>query len=174
MDKKRSSRPASLGEADKAEKSTDSDFATTPASEQLEALQDQFEATRDQLVRAKKKAGRPPTGIRRPVIALRVHEDVYAAVARAAEEKKISISEEAAKRIGKTVRMDRDKLTQEAMMKSGADAFLVSSGYTKVRDQEGNELWAKGVAVSKYMALSPEFEAAIESAVLRALKKARE
>ena len=45
----------------------------------------------------KKKRGRPPTGIRRPVITLRVHEDIYETIKRSAERGKLTLSEEAAR-----------------------------------------------------------------------------
>ena len=108
----------------------------------------------------KKKRGRPPTGIRRPVITLRVHEDIYETIKRSAERGKLTLSEEAARRIGVSVALDK-----------GFDQFLLSQGWTKIRDSDGNELLAKGAfAVEKYMAARPELEVMIERAVARAVE----
>ena len=109
----------------------------------------------------RKKRGRPPTGIRRPVITLRVHEDIYETIRRSAEQGKLTLSEEAARRIGFAVALD-----------NGGDQYLLSQGYTKIRDSDGNELWAKGAfAVEKYMAARPELEVMIERAVERAVER---
>jgi hypothetical protein len=110
----------------------------------------------------------------RPVLQFRVHLDIYEALKKSAKRKKLTISEDAAKRIGLTISMDEQGLTPEAIMEMTANEFLMGRGYTKVRDEDGHELWAKGAAVAKYMAFSPEIEAAIERVVLRALQKARE
>ena len=118
----------------------------------------------------RKKRGRPPTGIRRPVITLRVHEDIYETIRRSAEQGKLTLSEEAARRIGFAIALDK-----------GGDQYLLSRGYTKILDSDGNELWAKGaLAVEKYMAARPELAARhelavmIEDAVARGLQKGKQ
>jgi hypothetical protein len=112
---------------------------------------------------SRKKRGRPPTGIRRPVITIRVHEDIYEVIRRSAEQGKLTLSEEAARRIGVSVALDQ----------GGAEPFLLRQGYTKILDSDGNEIWAKGVfAFEKYMAARPEQAAMIEQAVERGVERA--
>ena len=109
----------------------------------------------------KRKRGRPTTGIRRPVITLRVHEDIYETIKSSAERGRLTLSEEAARRIGVSVALDK-----------GAESFLLHQGFTKIRDSDDNELWAKGgFAVEKYMAARPELEVIIERAVERAVER---
>jgi hypothetical protein len=113
---------------------------------------------------SRKKRGRPPTGIRRPVITLRVHEDIYETIRRSAEQRKLTLSEEAARRIGVSVALDQ-----------GGDQYWLSQGWTKILDSDGNELWGKGpFAVERYMAARPELAAMIEDAVARALQKGKQ
>jgi hypothetical protein len=122
---------------------------------------------------AKKRATRQEGG--RPVVQCRVHEDVYATLKKSARERKLTISQEAARCIGKTQILEREELDQEALMKLGAEEFLVRSGYTKVREADGTHLWAKGAAaVAKWTAINPDLEAAIERIVVRAMQKAKE
>jgi hypothetical protein len=122
--------------------------------------------------KTKKKLGRPRSAAPRPVIALRVHESVYVELKASAERQKISISEDAAKRIGKTLAMDKQQIEQDRLMKAGADQFLIASGFQKVRDSDGSEMWVKGQgAVTKWTALGPEIEAVIERVVTRVLEK---
>jgi hypothetical protein len=120
----------------------------------------------------RKKRGRPPTGIRRPVITLRVHEDIYETIKRTAERGKLTLSEEAARRIGVSVALDKQKLELEDLKRLGVEQFLHTQGYTKVRDLDDNELWAKGAgAVAKYMAFSPELETIIERMAERVVER---
>jgi hypothetical protein len=109
----------------------------------------------------KRKRGRPTTGIRRPVITLRVHEDIYETIKRSAERGRLTLSEEAARRIGVSVALDK-----------GFDQFLLSQGWTKILDSDGNVILAKGAfAVEKYMAARPEQAVMIERAVERAVER---
>ncbi|MBR1190081.1 hypothetical protein [Bradyrhizobium sp. AUGA SZCCT0160] len=58
--------------------------------------------------KAKKPVGRPRSGIKRPVIALRVHELDYEALKASAEKKHVSMSEDAAERLSESLgRQDR-------------------------------------------------------------------
>jgi len=108
----------------------------------------------------------------RPVVQCRVHEDVYALLKKSARERKLTVSQEAARCIGTAQAMEQQQLDQEKIMKLGADEFLVRSGYTKVREADGAHLWAKGdAAVAKWTAIDPDIEAAIERVMIRALQK---
>jgi hypothetical protein len=120
----------------------------------------------------RKKRGRPPTGIRRPVITLRVHEDVYETIKRTAERGKLTLSEEAARRIGVSVALDKQTLELEDLKRRGVEQFLLGQGYTKIRDADDNELWAKGaLAVEKYMAFRPELETILERLAERVVER---
>jgi len=108
----------------------------------------------------------------RPVLQFRVHEDVYDALKKSAALKKLTVSEDAAMRIGKTLSLDEQDLTLENLKQLGIREFLMGNGYTQVRDEDGHELWTKGApAVAKYMKLAPEIEAIIDRAIEKALQR---
>ena len=57
-------------------------------------------------------------------------------------------------------RKRRDASAFAVALDKGGDQYLLSRGYTKILDSDGNELWAKGaLAVEKYMAARPELAA---------------
>ena len=122
--------------------------------------------------KAKKKAARQSS--ERPVVQFRIHEDLYTELKEAAESHKKTLSEEVVRCIGLALDMDRQKLTQDKILRLGAEEFLIHSGYTKVREADGTELWAKGAAaVAKWTALGPEVEAIIERVVSVTLQKVK-
>ena len=122
----------------------------------------------------KKRPGRPQTGRRRPVIAFRVHEDVYEAIKKAAAQKKLTLSEEAAQRLQMSVLMDQQKLELEDLKNAGVEEFLRRQGYSRMYNLDGSDMWAKDVAVAKLMGHGSGLQAMIERAVERALRKVKD
>lgn len=126
-------------------------------------------AKSDRSVRSTRQTGE------RPVLQFRVHSDVYEALKKSAKQRKLTISEDAAKRIVKTLAMDEEEIEQATLIKAGDEQFLIGRGYQKVRDDDEVELWVKGRGgVAKWTALGPELEAIIERVVTRVLEKKSE
>ncbi|MGO3931784.1 hypothetical protein [Rhodopseudomonas pseudopalustris] len=64
----------------------------------------------------KKKAGRPSSGLKRPVLALRIHDHLYEKLQASAAEKRLTLSEDAAERLAGSFRRESDKLISALVM----------------------------------------------------------
>lgn len=127
----------------------------------------------------RKKRGRPSTGRIRPVITMRVDEAVYETIKNTAARRRLTLSEEAARRLDVSIALDKQSLELEDLKSRGAEQFLLGQGFTKIRDADGNELWGKGpFAIEKYMELRPELttvlEHVVESAIERYFRRSEE
>jgi hypothetical protein len=54
----------------------------------------------------KNKPGRPSSGLRRPVLAFRIHDSLYEQIRASAAEKRLTISEDAAARLARSFELD--------------------------------------------------------------------
>jgi hypothetical protein len=134
--------------------------------------------------RARKKEDRPST-VQRPVLQFRVHPDTYEAVNASAEKLKLTISEEAARRLERFAEYDAafgsaKKLiadTQSTLARS-VEAQLRTSGYTPIASPKGTVWLDPGMdPMSVSVWTSPEgqlqsLESALEKIVERAIARA--
>jgi len=58
----------------------------------------------------KKKVGRPSTGLKRPVLALRIHDHLHEKLQASAAEKRLTMSEDAAERLARSFHQESDNL----------------------------------------------------------------
>ena len=125
------------------------------------------------------------SGGQRPVLQFRVHADRYEDIRRAAELRKLTISEEASRRLEEhaTTLQDRDAILSEArnhlaqaaaITKSNVAGRMREYGYQPISTSKG-KVWAEpGMDISHLeFVLPPAVEEAIEQAVLRALAKVK-
>jgi hypothetical protein len=106
-------------------------------------------------VKGKKQVGRPRTG-KRPVIAMRVHNDVYKQLYRSARAHELSMSEEAEHRIRQAFEWEtahgnvRKMLADvRAVLAGGVEADLSKLGFQRVALDQGT-VWAKpGMNISR-------------------------
>lgn len=99
--------------------------------------------------RSKRKAGRPRTG-KRPVLALRVHEDLYEEIRGSAARLKLSISEEAARRVSMSFEWEKQLGDMQSalaehreVLKGDFEAALRTKGYTPIPTMDGKHMWAE-------------------------------
>jgi hypothetical protein len=130
----------------------------------------------------KKKPGRPASGKRRPVVALRVHEDMFENITSEAARLKLTISQEVARRLDRYAEYvasfgEIKKMLDEARksQKLSFEAQLRNAGYTPIVGTDGT-LWAepgtKAIGQLHGAIVHPDVIAAIEAAVERGMKKA--
>jgi hypothetical protein len=128
---------------------------------------------------AKRKVGRPATGISRPVATFRMHEALYDRLVESAKRLNVSFSEEAERRLQQAFEWETQlgelkTLTarHEKMLKAGFETALRQKGYTPILGVEGR-FWAEpGTELTgKFTALHPTIVQAIEEAMLRVIKR---
>jgi hypothetical protein len=117
---------------------------------------------------AKKKVGRPRTG-KRPVIALRVHQPLYDRITESAAGLKLTISEEAERRLERSFDWEKqfgnaDKMLAEhrAALAGGFESAMRNKGYQRVRIDQG-VVWAEpGMDISR-MSVSVDAAAIVDA-----------
>jgi hypothetical protein len=125
----------------------------------------------------KRHVGRPKTGPR-PVIAMRMHPNLYAEVLASAAARRLSIAEEAARRIQQSFDWDRthgeaNKLIADAqeVIAGGKEVALRRCGIHPVIGRPG--LWVEidKISLEEIVALNPMLENLVETLVARILEK---
>ena len=120
----------------------------------------------------KRPVGRPSTGLRKPVLAFRVHPQIYDELWQAAARAGLSISEEAERRLQVVPMWERQfgdtkKLREQTLESIAADfkAALFGAGYQPFSTSRGR-LWAEpGVdLLSGPLSIEVEIAAAIQQA----------
>ena len=103
-------------------------------------------------VEGKKRVGRPRTG-KRPVIAIRVHDDLYKKIRQSAAAGKLSISEEAENRIKQSLEWDGvhgdPRKKRKAVLAQGVEPDLSQLGYQRIALSQGSVWAARGMKVSR-------------------------
>lgn len=127
--------------------------------------------------RAKKKRVGRPEG-RRPVIAMRVHPDLYKDLAASAEKRKITLAEDAANRLrqsfdwdkafGDTRKMMAD---HDKVLEGGRDSALRQWGFQPVIGRPGHWVETDKIKPEQMLALDPALENFIERIVERTLQR---
>lgn len=119
-----------------------------------------------------------PSGTQRPVLQFRVHPDTYEDIKKSAKKLKLSISEEASRRLDryaeyvKAMEDVRQWLRDhEETVKKGRDAALRQWGFVPVGGRPGHWIEADLVSESEMIALNPALEALIDKAVERAIER---
>ena len=106
-------------------------------------------------VKRKRRVGRPRTG-KRPVLAIRVHTDLYKEIRQSAAARDLSLSEEAENRIKQSFEWDEkfgdvNKMIADgrATLERGFQAALSQAGYQRVQLDQGT-IWAEpGMDISR-------------------------
>jgi hypothetical protein len=118
----------------------------------------------------KKRVGRPRTG-QRPVIAIRVHEPLYAKIVAAAARLNLSISEEAERRLERSFEWERQFQNAEKLIADTRTAIagqfesaLGEKGYQRVQTDRG-ALWGEPGMDMSHMSISVD-----AAAVARAIE----
>lgn len=91
-----------------------------------------------------KKPGRPSTGLKRPVLALRIHDHLHEKLQASAAEKRLTMSEDAAERISRSFRRESDNLLSAI-----------------IRNTIGKEPRYEPPAPGKHFAMSPSVKAQV-------------
>jgi hypothetical protein len=126
----------------------------------------------------KKRVGRPAG--KRPVIAMRIHPDLYRQLEQSAARRKIPIAEDAANRIQQSFHWDTaigsvKKLEAQAdeVIASGKESALRYWGFQPVLGRSGHWVETDKLQPEQLLALNPQLETIIERIVLSTLEKAK-
>ena len=136
-------------------------------------------------VKKKKRVGRPRTG-KRPVIAIRVHNDLYEEIRKSSVARDLSISEEVENRIKQSFEWDRTHGDIRKMRPTvgltgtNLEAALSQAGYQRIHLDQGI-VWAQPGMDVRRMSVSVDAAAVVQAmepdltaALVRALEKARD